>query len=1099
MNNTDDNDAAAPGRDTSKVRPTLLIGLGGTGGDVLLRVRKRFFEKYGNLEEFPIVAYLWIDTDRTEKQVIARQFTESVSFRDPERLMTTIQRTTDITGHLDDKPDYANIREWWYPGLHSVPSLIEGAGQVRAYSRLGFFQYFDAIQKRIASHMDQIGNPLLKDRMQRSQIIRAAGGVRFESGETARVNVYIICSLAGGTGSGAFLDTAFLVKERHQNADVVGYLLLPRFFGREARMDANGYAALKELDYYSSDDHPFDVQWNSKLRRESIPPPPFSYCYLLDSTNKAGQVVGGAAGSREAVLEMLADNIFKDFTHGQFADQKRGCRRNISSKVGGPVIAISKISGLDFKQTFPKRFYSLGMASIVMPHDRIITGCGYRLGAEIVDFWGGLSSAAFPPASLTEVVREQILLGAGISRDVIKGQQRNDLVLAVGADKAGGQLAAKLESWCARAAERVFQGIPQQNRKTIRQYLEQDEIEAAKNLFAAEDKSARQEEWGDVAGQVYYNGEALKKKAAQALETAVLGKVKREECSIAYAAALLRQVAFVLRDAAYPYIPRLEKEALELEAKIPKAQKASQDALDSMAQHERRGNWDGRKRIILAYDLDCWQRAIVGSAREPGYFRLLLMSRVLRTAAAVCRYLIDYLEGRREPGELTGGLVGRLERINENLKSFKQRLIGRHAHFRDNRPADLSLVLYDSSRFEEIYTRYAGAGDDTANRDSQRAHFVVAASKQVLQDWKIPVTEMPDLSAGDRAQQLEDLILSRTRPLFDAIRSDFHVVREFQKLSRADRIAHLKLMDAKAGALISGTHPNAAHFDFEDGTQLRVVGVPAMPQLQSVELSQAIENAREELFGLLQKELGIARDSCTEIPDSSEIIFYNELGGFPINYISEVARLRDNYEVLSPFERLHIICPDRKFQDVMVMDDQRLQNLIEACDCLLLGCMFGVIRPEPTDEQIHYHWTEVIGINEYSRSLGDRAQALDELSKGDKIRSILFQRFRKKLDFVKGSRELLPRYYVALNFEHARNESAPSSLPQMVLDKVIIRKQEEAVTAAVAASFGWGTPEDFKDDALSNYKPRLDEFTRPLRDGGRLLVLEETSAAAAGR
>lgn len=76
-----------------KVTPTLIIGIGGTGGDVLLRIRKRFFEKYGPLENFPIVSYLWIDTDLTEKDVGARLFAEQVKFSQSEKVMATIPDT----------------------------------------------------------------------------------------------------------------------------------------------------------------------------------------------------------------------------------------------------------------------------------------------------------------------------------------------------------------------------------------------------------------------------------------------------------------------------------------------------------------------------------------------------------------------------------------------------------------------------------------------------------------------------------------------------------------------------------------------------------------------------------------------------------------------------------------------------------------------------------------------------------------------------------------------------------------------------------------------------------------------------------------------
>src|SRR5271166_6576855 len=53
------NPAAGVGR---TLAPTMLIGIGGTGVDVLMRVRRQFFERYGTTG-FPIVGYLALDTD----------------------------------------------------------------------------------------------------------------------------------------------------------------------------------------------------------------------------------------------------------------------------------------------------------------------------------------------------------------------------------------------------------------------------------------------------------------------------------------------------------------------------------------------------------------------------------------------------------------------------------------------------------------------------------------------------------------------------------------------------------------------------------------------------------------------------------------------------------------------------------------------------------------------------------------------------------------------------------------------------------------------------------------------------------------------------
>ena len=46
--------------------PTVIIGLGGTGKTVLLKVRAMIAESYGALDQLPIVAFLHIDTDQND-------------------------------------------------------------------------------------------------------------------------------------------------------------------------------------------------------------------------------------------------------------------------------------------------------------------------------------------------------------------------------------------------------------------------------------------------------------------------------------------------------------------------------------------------------------------------------------------------------------------------------------------------------------------------------------------------------------------------------------------------------------------------------------------------------------------------------------------------------------------------------------------------------------------------------------------------------------------------------------------------------------------------------------------------------------------------
>jgi hypothetical protein len=48
---------------TRAIKRTIIIGLGGTGRDVLMRIRRFIIDKYGKLSNLPVVSFVHIDTD----------------------------------------------------------------------------------------------------------------------------------------------------------------------------------------------------------------------------------------------------------------------------------------------------------------------------------------------------------------------------------------------------------------------------------------------------------------------------------------------------------------------------------------------------------------------------------------------------------------------------------------------------------------------------------------------------------------------------------------------------------------------------------------------------------------------------------------------------------------------------------------------------------------------------------------------------------------------------------------------------------------------------------------------------------------------------
>src|ERR1035437_7276495 len=70
------------------IRPTLYIGLGGTGKEVLLRLRRRFYERF-RTGVLPCTRFLWMDTDTRDLDARGKAFDaalSSVAFEEQEKV-----------------------------------------------------------------------------------------------------------------------------------------------------------------------------------------------------------------------------------------------------------------------------------------------------------------------------------------------------------------------------------------------------------------------------------------------------------------------------------------------------------------------------------------------------------------------------------------------------------------------------------------------------------------------------------------------------------------------------------------------------------------------------------------------------------------------------------------------------------------------------------------------------------------------------------------------------------------------------------------------------------------------------------------------------
>ncbi len=267
-----------------EVKPTLLIGLGGTGKEVLLRIRRYFYEA-GFIEQPRWISYLWIDT------AVSKEEQTYITFEGKEHTFDDIARRTvfqeaekcdiglkraeiDNIKKPENKEHFKNIWEWMEPGLLEridQNGLTVGANQMPPLGRLALFGRANEVVKKLRASLDRLNHDTILQGLESAQ---AGNKMPKQSADdpitvSASCDAIIVGSLAGGTGAGLCIDIAAMLKagplvlsNTSIQPTVWGYFVLPAAFLRDAKIDgspginrsqlmANGYAMLQEIEMMS--------------------------------------------------------------------------------------------------------------------------------------------------------------------------------------------------------------------------------------------------------------------------------------------------------------------------------------------------------------------------------------------------------------------------------------------------------------------------------------------------------------------------------------------------------------------------------------------------------------------------------------------------------------------------------------------------------------------------------------------------------------------------------------------------------------------------------------------------------------------------------
>lgn len=294
---------------TNKLSPTFFIGLGGSGGRVVDVLARRLaadpaFERFTDL-----IHFVALDTDQNDlARLHPRIHKSNLSTADKPRRIALHR------GEAAGLPEDRRVTSWVHPGYRFREQSNAGAGQIRLEARY-------SLHCQIAEQQPRNFSEIIKKQLHRA--LRAQSPNR----GSERVRFHLYASTAGGTGSGASLVVAALLRklarEYGVEAEVFGSFFLPSLFRDKvqtplvAKIDANGYAALTEIERfqelrYEGGPDPIELVFDPLASFDKevgagdvVERAPFDWVYLVDRPEAMSIEEIYAAAGEAAYLQLF--------------------------------------------------------------------------------------------------------------------------------------------------------------------------------------------------------------------------------------------------------------------------------------------------------------------------------------------------------------------------------------------------------------------------------------------------------------------------------------------------------------------------------------------------------------------------------------------------------------------------------------------------------------------------------------------------------------------------------------------------------------------------------------------------------------------------
>ncbi|MFP5514209.1 MAG: tubulin-like doman-containing protein [Alphaproteobacteria bacterium] len=943
-----------------QLRPALIIGLGGTGKQVLLNLRRMFYDQFGE-PTLPHVATLWIDTDVSNRTADGAEMDfllKEVEFDSREKQSVQLQ-ANELENYYEHEESFPHIFSWFDASLKKHGLITDGAGQIRSFGRLAFFRHYEDIMAKVRHCIES-----MRQASDHSELIDRYG-IRLDRKNT---DVWIVLSLAGGTGSGMFLDMAFALKHLNKTLRIRGMLVLPSVFSNDVEnaIYGNSYAALMELEHYTyakqtageasmREAARFPAAWTRAQfdKGDSVQGPPFDTAYLIgnEPRSSSGSL---ALGDKGALSDMLAEVLFVEYsgTVESLASSWRSARSNMSSALTSVVRYPQSARGQTIIDEFSCRYASLGLAKLHVPINRIATIVRHRLAADLVRYW---TAEADLPTNLQEQVEKEFhaslrlpvrggsagsapsfvtFLAGGTSQQ----PQLVDLIRDQVQQRRGGFLN---KSGSGRVGEELLGWM-------------RDDLLAAQ----LDCTHVVRERWGTIARLLHLqHTEVLEEEVKRAIDDMLVAVLSAPDRGFAFAREALRRVADRLGEQQVNFRRRAEV----LRQKAKGTNREIQERLGWL--NDVGGAFT--RRTIVAVALDMIEERVVEEVR----------AQVFEAAAEVSKRLADHIGSGSKTQDAEGKEVtvetGLMKQLSE-LQAILAQEVGTQIDARlkalrrlPSSPINVTLYDEDGDRANFYVTDQGKPFDREVLAEYSRRFFEEAPNRAATDLWRLRQ------SLRDRGtRQFLERVLFFTRQMTPHVNQ--RTADVIERMGRRHQQSEQSYA-AAISALVGFGHPwlsQPAHFTNRD-VSMKNVKLEFWCAMQPRMGSDAHEKFQETVRAIA--------DVPPQVVDSppDKVYMSSEMAGFPLTVVPGLAEYRDRSYLprLQNNEVLHTDYRYEKFQDLLVREPAELEAYLRALEVVAQAILVGSLRGEMSQEQGRR--TGISSFHFLERKMGMRAQRRD--------------------------------------------------------------------------------------------------------------------------